>query len=125
LVLVLPVLLIFILVVSQFGHMVYVQNVLEQASREAARVAATTNSWGSAKQAAQKICLSLKAEDLDIEVVPPDISGLAIGDFVQVEVAYRYGGIADIIQTLSQKKVRLRSKSIMRVECTAKEEMYR
>ncbi|MGM0366041.1 MAG: TadE/TadG family type IV pilus assembly protein [Actinomycetota bacterium] len=123
-VLVMPVLIIFILVVSQFGHMVYVKNILEQASREAARTAATTGSRDEARQRALKLCSGLKAEGLQINVMPPDISSLAIGDFVQVEVSYRYGGIADIIEVLNKKQVRLRSKSIMRAECVGKEGIY-
>ena len=122
--LVLPVVIIFILVVSQFGHMVYVKNVIEQASREAARVAATTNDYRKAEQAALDICFSLNKEDLSIEMVPLNLENLAIGDFVKVEVTYRYGGLADIIETLTKKEARLASKSIMRVECESKKGMF-
>jgi len=122
--LVLPMVIIFILVVSQFGHMVFVQNVIEQASREAARIAATTNDVGKAKAAALNICSALNREDVSVEVIPKSLSSLSIGDFVTVKITYRYGGIANVIEALVEGEAMLKSKSMMRMECENKEGMY-
>ena len=56
--------------------------------------------------------------------MPRDTQNLAIGDFVQVEVTYRYRGLAAVIEALTQKEIRLQSMSMMRIECISKKEMF-
>ena len=85
---------------------------------------ATTADAQRAEQAALDITSGLKREDLAVKVVPRNIESLTIGDFVKVEVAYRYRGLAAVIEALTQKEVRLQSKSMMRIECENKQEMF-
>jgi uncharacterized protein (UPF0333 family) len=124
LVLIMPVVLIFILVVSQFGHMVYIQNVLQQASREAARVAATSCNWNNARDSACRVCSGLNINNLQVDFIPDSSIDINIGDYVQVEISYVYGGIANIVQVISHRDIKLKAKSMMRLECLNKEVMF-
>jgi uncharacterized protein (UPF0333 family) len=55
-VLVIPVIIMIMLAVSQFGHMVYRNNILQQAAREGVRVISCTNSNKLAIQAVVRVC---------------------------------------------------------------------
>lgn len=123
-VLVMPLLFTIILAVTQIGHMVYVQNTIEQASREAVRVAATQNNMDRARQTAAAICQSLGDGRLKVDITHSGNGMPGIGDMVTVTVIYSYGGIANIIRNLWQRSLNIEASSMMRIECERKEEIY-
>ncbi|MDZ7837431.1 MAG: TadE family protein [Actinomycetota bacterium] len=123
-VLVMPMLFLVILAVSQLGHMVYVQNTIEQASREAARVMATSNDRDEARRRAEALCSDLGKGRLAVEIIPSAHKDVDIGDFVTVKVAYSYGGIANVIEKIWKKPVYIQSSSMMRMECINREGIY-
>lgn len=115
-VLVIPLLIIVILIVSQLGYIVYLQNTMEQAAREGTRILSTTNSNSKAVSQVFKICKSLDAENINIEISPHSPSNRVVGDTVRVKVLYRYGGIADFLNIITGKAFVIKSSSIMRME---------
>ncbi|MFO7929107.1 MAG: pilus assembly protein [Candidatus Humimicrobiaceae bacterium] len=116
-VIVMPVLIIVILTVSQFGILVYVQNILEQSSREGVRVISTTNSNSMAYEAIQNLCGNLDRNNMEIEINPSSKDSRKVGTMVSIHIAYKYGGISDIIKLIMGKELRLKSQSSMRMEC--------
>ncbi|MBC7334640.1 MAG: pilus assembly protein, partial [Actinobacteria bacterium] len=87
--LVIPVVIMVILAVSQFGYIVYVENLIQQASREGARVISTTNSNEKAYHTIGILCSNLNKESLDTFVFPQSPSSRNVGDLVTVQLTYR------------------------------------
>ncbi len=116
-VMVIPVLIIVILTVSQFGILVYVQNILEQSCREGVRVISTTNSNSMAYEAIQNLCGNLDRNNMEIEINPGSRDSRKVGSMVSIHIVYKYGGISDIIKLIMGKELRLKSQSSMRMEC--------
>lgn len=115
--LVIPILILVIFIVSQLGYLVYLQNVLEQAAREGARILSTTNSDSRANNQIERICPNLDKDKLNIEISPPESNQREVGDIVAVTITYDYGGISNFIRFLMQKDIYLRRSSSMRMEC--------
>ena len=114
---VLPVLIIIILIVSQLGYLVYLQNVLEHAAREGARVLVTTNSDNSAYECIYRICSIMESEKLDIEVVPASQNQRKLGDVISVRLKYSYSGFAGIARMFPGDCILVSSSCSMRMEC--------
>jgi len=115
-VLVVPLLIIVILVVSQLGYIVYLQNNLEQAAREGARVLSTTNSNSAAINQVFDICQSLDSSRLNIEISPDNPGDRKVGDMARIKLLYSYGGIADFLNIITGRDFLIKSSSIMRME---------
>ena len=115
-ILLLPLLIIIILVVSQLGYLVYIQNTLEQAAREGTRIISTTNSDSAANRQVFMVCQSLDSERISIEITPSFAGERNVGEMVRITVAYRYGGPADFLNLLTGRDFMIRSSSMMRME---------
>ncbi len=115
-VLVFPILVIVILFISQLGYLVYLQNTLEQAAREAARVISTTNSNSAAYNRISGICESLDGDVLTFEISPAAKSERMVGDTVRVTLNYRYPGLLNFLNTFTDRYFMLESTSTMRME---------
>jgi len=116
-IIVIPILVIVILIVSQLGFLVYLQNVLEQAAREGARVLATTNSNSLAFEQVINNCSILEKERLAVEITPYSQGARHIGDIVAVNLSYLYGGFAGFIKLITGKEILIKSNCTMRMEC--------
>ncbi len=116
-ILVIPILIIVILIVSQLGHYVYLQNVLEQAAREGARIISTTNSDNDARNQISGICKTLEKDKINIEIQPDNRHERKVGDNVRVTISYQHGGIANIFNFLTGNDYLIKSSSTMRMEC--------
>lgn len=116
-VLLIPFLIIVILSVSQLGYMVYIQNVIQQAARESIRIVSTTNSNHKAYEKINKICSKLDKDKLEIRITPESKMERKVGDYVSVDIAYRYGGISNFIKNFTGKEIIISSNSSMRMEC--------
>ena len=69
------------MIVSQLGYLVYLQNILEQAAREGARVLSTTNSDSRANDQIERICPNLDEDKLNIEISPPESIRREVGRY--------------------------------------------
>ena len=115
-ILLLPLLVIIILIVTQLGYLVYIQNTLEQAAREGTRIVSTTNSNSEAYKQVFNICQSLERNRISIEITPEGSGGRAVGEMVRVSVDYHYSGLGDFLDILAGKDFLLKSSSMMRME---------
>ena len=116
-VLVIPILIIVILTVSQFGLLIYLQNILEQSCREGVRIISTTNSNSMSYGVINRLCSDLDKNNLKIKIKPEKGSVRKVGTMVSVNLIYRYGGISNIIYFFMGKELILKAKSSMRMEC--------
>jgi hypothetical protein len=116
-VLIVPFVVIIILIVSHIGLFIYQKNVLEQASREGARVIATTNSSNEAYSCIREVCSGLDQGMLDISIDPGSRNLREVGEMVTVILSYKYSGFTDMIATLTGKDIFIKAKSSMRMEC--------
>jgi uncharacterized protein (UPF0333 family) len=119
--LVIPILILIILIVSQLGYLVYIQNLLEQAAREGARILATTNSDEKAGKQIENICTNLDKNLLNTEIDPPGNIKRGVGDIVTINLIYNYNGPLNLFHFFSGKNVFLKSSSSMRMECNQKQ----
>ena len=86
--LVIPILILVILIVSQLGYLVYIQNLLQQAAREGARILTTTNSEEKAGKQIVNICSNLDKNLLNVEIDPSGDIKRGVGNIVTVNLTY-------------------------------------
>lgn len=115
--LIVPFIVLIILIVSHIGLFIYQKNILEQASREGARIAATTNSNRETFNCVRDFCSELDQDKLDISVDPEDKGSRKVGDMVTVTLSYKYSGVAKIFTVFAGKDIFIEVKSNMRMEC--------
>ncbi len=115
-IMIIPIIIVLILAASQAGYAVYRKNVLQQASREGARIISTTNDNGMAARAIGKIC---GAEGINtiISIMPKRASDRKVGDLVTVSLADYPGGLFGIIEKILGREVIIKADSSMRMEC--------
>ena len=110
---IIPLIIIIVLAASQIGLMVYSKMVVQQASREAARILSTTNDNSLAAEAARSICGS----DFEMRIEPREASQRHIGEMVSVRISRSPGGMMDIIENITGKEILLTTLSGARMEC--------
>jgi len=115
--LIIPLLIIVVLIVSQLGYLVYVQNVLVQAAREGVRVISTTNSNHMAIDRIGQICSRLDKDRLKVKIDPGSSTGREVGDIVTVNLSYKYSGVTNLINLLIGRDIFINTDSSMRMEC--------
>ncbi|MCL4378759.1 MAG: pilus assembly protein [Actinobacteria bacterium] len=106
-----------ILIVSQLGYLVYIQNLLEQAAREGARILTTTNSEEKAGKQIENICANLDKNLLNVEIDPSGDIKRGVGDIVTINLTYNYNGLLNLFHFFSGRNIFLKSSSSMRMEC--------
>ena len=115
-ILIIPLLIIVVLIVSQLGYLVYLQNTLEQAAREGTRIISTTNSNSAAYKQVYTVCHPLDRSRINIEISPPGPGNRVVGDTVRIIVSYNYGGIANFLNFITGRNFMVKSSSVMRME---------
>jgi len=115
-VMIIPVIIVLVLAASQAGYAVYRKNVLQQASREGARIISTTNDNGLAIKIIDNICRT-EGNNISINIDPERASDRKMGDMVTVSLKDRPGGLFSIIEKISGKEAVIRAGSSMRMEC--------
>lgn len=115
--LVVPFLIFIILIVFQLGYIVYMQNIAEHAAHEGTRIIATTNSNSKAESVIHDILKRTDEEKIEINISPPAQNQRKTGDLVRLEVKYMYGGMAEIIKTITGRSILIKGNCIMRMEC--------
>jgi len=115
--LIVPFIVLIILIVSHIGLLTYQKNILEQASREGARIIATTNSSREASSCIRDVCSGLDQNRLNVIIDPNNRNLRKVGDMVTVTLSYKYSGFTNIITKFIGKDIFIKVKSNMRMEC--------
>lgn len=97
--LVLPVLLIILLGIFDFGRAIYAYNTISNAAREAARLAVVDQNEDAVIAVGKQAAIGLPPDDIDVDFPAPTCN--LIGCDVQVTVSYRWGAITPIIGGLA------------------------
>ena len=107
--LILPLLLLLLMGVLDFGRAIYANNTIQNAAREAVRIGIVNQNTSVIEAEAQKqaVALGLSPADIDVAFLQPDYTNAApcsttprIGCIVEVEVRYSYTAATPIIGNL-------------------------
>lgn len=110
--LVLPLLLVIVLALLQVGLLVKDQLVVVGAARAGAREAAVSRDDGRVHEAAVTAAVTLRSEDIDVEVRRDG----GVGTAVVVTVLYRASAVVPFVEWLFPSIVELRASATMRQE---------
>jgi len=95
-VMIIPFVIIIILAASQIGFTVYKKNIIQQASREAARIISTTNDNDLAIATTERLC----GKDSEIIIEPASASNRGVGDMVTVYISQSPGGLMKLMEEI-------------------------
>jgi hypothetical protein len=95
------------------GFTVYKKNVLQQASREAARIISTTNDNSLSIASIKRIC----GKDAEIIIKPARASQRSVGDMVTVYISQSPGGALKAMGKVLGSEVTVSAEASMRMEC--------
>lgn len=113
--LILPILLILIMGIVQFGLVLNAYITIENASREGARRGIVGSSDTEIKNLI--IATSPNLEERNITVnITPNVGSRKSGDTLKVEIVYNYNLSVPIISNIFNKVVTLKSQTSMRIE---------
>ena len=115
-IMIIPVIIVLVLAASQAGYAAYRKNVLQQASREGARIISTTNDNSLAIKIIDNICRT-EGNNISINIDPERASDRKMGDMVTVSLKDYPEGLFSIIEKISGKEAVIRAGSSMRMEC--------
>lgn len=113
--LILPILLLIIMGIFEFGFMFNNYLTLNNVSREAARYASLGGADSQAMARATEIAPNLDATRLTI-VITPTQANRGRGDSVKVVVTYRYNLLTPFLDGIITNGIPLEAKTVMRVE---------
>lgn len=111
--LVLPILLLILGGIMEFGRIFHAYLVITGASREGARAAVVGEPYEAARDKALAAAASLDEEELNISLAPADYTR---GDMLTVTVTYRVDLVVPFISALLPDPFTIRSATTMRVE---------
>lgn len=111
--LIVPLLLIFVMAIIEFGFMFNAYLTISNASREAARLGALGESNSAIELRVNTVSGQLDETRIDVTVSPVSRSR---GDMLTVNVTYDYQLITPIISSMLSPFVNLESETVMRVE---------
>lgn len=112
---ILPLLLMLVMGILQFGMMLNVYLAIENASREGARAGIVGSSDAEIQQLIISTSPSLDPENLTVTITP-DETNRSSGDTITVKVTYNYKLIVPIISRLFNNEVILNEQTSMRIE---------
>ncbi len=113
--LILPVLLLIIMGIFEFGFMFNNYLTLSNVSREAARYASLGGTDAEAVVRATEIAPNLDSDQLTI-VITPSESNRGRGDSLEVVVTYQYSLLTPFLDGIITNGIPLEAKTVMRVE---------
>ncbi len=112
-VMIIPFVIIIILAASQIGFTVYKKNIIQQASREAARIISTTNDNNLAIATIKRLC----GKDSEIIIEPASASNRGVGDMVTVYISQSPGGLMKLMEEILGDAVKVKADTSMMMEC--------
>jgi len=110
---IIPFVIIIILAASQIGFTVYKKNIIQQASREAARIISTTNDNDLAIATTERLC----GKDSEIIIEPASASNRGVGDMVTVYISQSPGGLMKLMEEILGDTVKVKADASMMMEC--------
>lgn len=113
--LILPILLLLVMGILQFGMMLSTYLTIENASREGARKGITGSPDAEIRQIITDTSPSLNASNLSVSITPGDAARNS-GDTITVRITYSYQLTVPIISSLFNNSVVLNGQTSMRVE---------
>lgn len=111
----LPILLLILMGIFEFGRVFNAYLIINHASREGARVAAVGNDDGEISQTIHDAIFYLEPSNLSISISPSK-NYRKRGDSVEINIGYDIEIIMPIIQAIIPSPLHLEAKTIMRVE---------
>lgn len=111
--LVIPLLLIFVMAIIEFGFMFNAYLTISSASREGARLGALGETNTAIELRVDSVSNTLDLNNINVAVTP---SSRDRGDMVRVTVSYDYQLITPIISNILSPFVNLEAETVMRVE---------
>jgi Flp pilus assembly protein TadG len=113
--LVLPILILLIMGIVQFGLVINSYLTIQNASREAARAGIIGTSDVDIKNLIITTSNSLEAEDLTVSITPNE-SNRVSGETLSVKLSYNYELIVPVINSIFGKSIVLQGQTSMRIE---------
>lgn len=114
-VIILPVILLLIMGIFEFGIMINSYISIQHASREGARIGSVGGTDAEIQNAIISISPHLNSENLDIQISPTE--GIRErGDALTINIIYNYQVTIPIISSIINNAVELDAKTIMRIE---------
>lgn len=114
--LILPILLLLLTGIIDFGLFFNGYLVISNASREGARHAATGDSDTQIVTAVRNAASSLDMDRLDITISPDEYEGRDTGDSVTVTVTYEYSMVTPVVGAFFPETFNIESSTTMRCE---------
>jgi len=114
--LVLPLLLLLLMVIFEFGNIFYSYLLITAASREGARMGVVGHNDTEITQRVQEICSTLDAAQLTLQIVPENTANRYRGVPLQVEVDYDVSLLTPMLSTFLPNPFSLQARSVMRIE---------
>lgn len=112
---VLPILLIILMGIFEFGRVMNAYMVITNASREGARLASVGESYSTVIEKIETSTYPLDVNKLQINISPSELSK-SRGDSVKVNITYDIDIIIPVIQNLVPNPMHLESQTTMRIE---------
>jgi Flp pilus assembly protein TadG len=110
---VIPLLMIFVMAIIEFGFMFNAYITISNASREAARLGAVGGNNAAIETRVDDVAQDLNLAEITVNITPTTRSR---GDMLSVTVTYDYQLITPVISNLLSPFVNLESETVMRVE---------
>lgn len=98
--LVLPVLLIILMGIFDFGRAIFAYNAVSNSAREAVRVAIVNQNTTAVEDEAKRSAIGLDPAEIDVTFSIPDCVAVQVGCTAQVQVDHRWMAITPIIGNL-------------------------
>ena len=114
--LILPVLLLLVTAIIDFGLLFNSYLVISNASREGARHAATGNTDAQIRAVVCNVAASLDSDRLTITIYPDEHQGRDTGDSVTVTVRYGYSMITPVIGAIFPEAFDIETSTTLRCE---------
>ena len=112
---ILPILLLIVVGIIEFGFLFSGYLALSNASREAVRTASLGASDSDAIQRAKDVALTLEPSKM-IVTISPAVASRDRGDSVTVAIAYEYDFLTPFMEAIFGSNLQLESEATMRVE---------
>lgn len=114
--LMLPVILILLTGIIDFGLLFNNYLIVSNASREGARAAVTGKTDAQIDAVVDNVAVSLDPANLTVTITPDESTGRRTGDAVTVSVQYRYSMITPVIAAIVPGPLNLNTSTTMRCE---------
>ncbi|WP_034630514.1 TadE/TadG family type IV pilus assembly protein [Desulfotruncus alcoholivorax] len=114
--LVLPILILLLMAIFEFGNIFHSYLLITTASREGARMGVVGHSDAEITQRIEEVCSTLDTSKMTINIEPHDPNYRNRGVPLTVEVDYENSLLTPLLRTFLPDPLTIRARSIMRIE---------